>query len=157
MNIQDTRRARLAQLIEEQYGGSQTKFVEKTGENQSEISGLLRTKSFGERKARKLEERAGVECGWLDMSATPSPQEGSRNDTPVHYIPKAKPVEHSVKRGYVAAQEEPEWMALVYLTQRELDLISRFRLASEFSKSLIETAAETASKEESGPGAAHQF
>jgi hypothetical protein len=52
METQDIRRARLAQLIRERYDGSQARFVDETGENQGEVSGLLRTKSFGERKAR---------------------------------------------------------------------------------------------------------
>jgi len=65
MTIQDTRRERLAQLIQEHYE-SQADFVAKTGESQSEISGLLKTKSFGEKKARKIEARCGLPPGWLD-------------------------------------------------------------------------------------------
>lgn len=68
MTIIQNRRARLAQLIE-QYG-SQAEFVRKTGENQGEISALLKTKSFGEKKARKLEEKVGLPAGWLDEAPT---------------------------------------------------------------------------------------
>ncbi|MEO5984059.1 MAG: hypothetical protein ABIP80_01060 [Ferruginibacter sp.] len=45
MTIQDIRRARLAKLIGENYE-SQADFVAKTGENQGEVSGLLRKKSW---------------------------------------------------------------------------------------------------------------
>lgn len=65
MTIQETRRARLAQLIAERYE-SQADFVTQTGEAQSEISGLLKTKSFGEKKARKIEDKCGLPPGWLD-------------------------------------------------------------------------------------------
>ncbi len=69
MQIQDIRRARLAQLIRENYE-SQADFVTKTGENQGEISALLKTKSFGEKKARKIESECGLPTGWLDAPAS---------------------------------------------------------------------------------------
>ncbi len=68
MTVIDHRRARLAQLIE-QYG-SQAEFVRQTGENQGEISALLKNKSFGEKKARKLEEKLKLPAGWLDEAPT---------------------------------------------------------------------------------------
>lgn len=66
MDIQEIRRARLALLIKEKFNESQAEFVSATGENQGEISGLLKKKSFGEKKARKLEAKAGLTSGWLD-------------------------------------------------------------------------------------------
>jgi DNA polymerase II large subunit len=66
MDIQSIRRARLAQLITEKYDGSQAKFIEETGENQGEVSALLKSKSFGEKKARKLEIKCKLPSGWLD-------------------------------------------------------------------------------------------
>lgn len=66
MDIQSIRRSRLAELISQKYEGSQAKFIEQTGENQGEISALLRTKSFGEKKARKLEQKCNLPAGWLD-------------------------------------------------------------------------------------------
>lgn len=68
MNIQAIRRARFAQLIRDRYDGSQAKFVETTGENQGEVSALLRDKSFGEKKARKIESKCGLSHGWLDIA-----------------------------------------------------------------------------------------
>jgi len=64
--IQDNRRARLRRLIKERYK-SQADFVQITGENQGEVSGLLSTKSFGEKKARKLESKCGLPAGWFDV------------------------------------------------------------------------------------------
>lgn len=62
------RRARLAQLIAERYK-SQADFVTKTGENQGEVSALLKSKSFGEKKARTIEAKCGLPVGWLDVDA----------------------------------------------------------------------------------------
>ncbi|WP_136419953.1 hypothetical protein [Herbaspirillum sp. ST 5-3] len=70
MDIQDIRRARLAQLIQERYG-SQAQFIEQTNENQGEVSALLRDKSFGEKKARKLEKKCGLPAYWLDGDMAP--------------------------------------------------------------------------------------
>ena len=66
MDFQPIRRARLAKLIKENFDGSQSKFVDATGENQGEISGLLHSKSFGEKKARKIERLCNMPIGWLD-------------------------------------------------------------------------------------------
>jgi hypothetical protein len=79
MKIQDIRRARLAQLIETHYG-SQAAFIEATDQNQGEISSLLKNKSFGEKKARSIEDKCGLTSGWLDQ---PLPQEiGNFTDAP---------------------------------------------------------------------------
>lgn len=65
MEIQEIRRKRLAQLISERYE-SQADFVSRTGINQGEVSALLKSKSFGEKKARKIEEDSGLPVRWLD-------------------------------------------------------------------------------------------
>ncbi|MEO7579933.1 MAG: hypothetical protein ABIT83_20175 [Massilia sp.] len=93
MDTQDIRRARLAQLIAERYK-SQADFVASTGENQGEISGLLKTKSFGEKKARKLEVKAGLPQGWLDDAS------GAPDDA----------AEHQRQNGF-ANTSAPPWMA----------------------------------------------
>ena len=61
-----TRRKKLAKWIDLHHGGIQADFINATGINQGELSGLLKEKSFGERKARKLEEQAGMPRMWLD-------------------------------------------------------------------------------------------
>ena len=66
MDIQDIRRKNLERLIQEKYG-NQAGFVRATGINQGELSAILRgAKSFGEKKARKLEQDAGLQPGLLD-------------------------------------------------------------------------------------------
>lgn len=70
------RRARLAQLIDERYK-SQADFVAKTGENQGEVSALLKNKSFGEKKARSIEVKCGLPAGWLDIDVPNVPSGAS--------------------------------------------------------------------------------
>lgn len=145
MQIQNIRRARLAQLIQEKYEGSQAKFVDETGENQGEISGLLRTKAFGEKKARKLEEKCGLPRGWFDID-------------PVAAVETEAIAERPAQRPMLSVVEniEPQWMALVYVTQRELDLLTNYRRSSDIGKSLVETAAESAVGDHSGSGSVYQ-
>ncbi|MBA0223224.1 helix-turn-helix transcriptional regulator [Stenotrophomonas maltophilia] len=70
MSTEDTptvaaRRERLQQWIAEHHGGSQASFAAATGINQGELSGLLKRKSFGEKRAASLEEIAGMPHGYL--------------------------------------------------------------------------------------------
>jgi phage repressor protein C with HTH and peptisase S24 domain len=65
MDKTENRRARLMELISRYE--SQAEFVRVSGENQSEVSGLLKTKSFGEKKARKIEAAVGLPPEWLDQ------------------------------------------------------------------------------------------
>jgi phage repressor protein C with HTH and peptisase S24 domain len=60
------RRENLKKWIAEKLDGSQARFVEITEINQGELSALLRDKSFGEKKARKLEQQAGMPHFFLD-------------------------------------------------------------------------------------------
>lgn len=66
--ITRNRRNNLRNWIENECENSQAKFVEITGINQGELSGLLRDKSFGEKKARSLESQAGMPNLWLDKN-----------------------------------------------------------------------------------------
>jgi hypothetical protein len=65
--ITETRRENLRRWIDTKCDQSQSKFIEKTGINQGELSGLLRNKSFGEKKARSLEDLSGMPNLWLDI------------------------------------------------------------------------------------------
>lgn len=70
------RRARLREWIDTRFGGSQTLFMASTNDgikqlNQGELSGLLRTKTFGERRARSLEAIAGMPTRYLDDMTSP--------------------------------------------------------------------------------------
>lgn len=98
MTVTENRRARLAQLIK-QYG-SQADLVRATGERQGEISGLLRTKSFGERKARKIEEKLGLPSGWLDMPNVASP-ESVRGVSKIIHLPSDMPEAPELEDEYV--------------------------------------------------------
>jgi len=59
------RRERLQAWIDEHYHGSQAAFAAAAAVNQGELSGLLRTKSFGEKRAASLEAAAGMPVGFL--------------------------------------------------------------------------------------------
>jgi phage repressor protein C with HTH and peptisase S24 domain len=60
------RRKNLRKLIDLKFGGSQAKFANHTGINQGELSGLLKNKSFGEKKARTIEAQCDMPEKWLD-------------------------------------------------------------------------------------------
>lgn len=60
------RRARLSAWIADHYEGVQAAFIRDTGINQGELSALLATKPFGEKKARKLETQARMPEGYLE-------------------------------------------------------------------------------------------
>lgn len=149
MDIQDIRRARLGELIS-RYG-TQANFTRETGESQSEISGLLRAKSFGERKARKLEVKCNLPTGWFDQ-----PLEVAAPIAPAANAGENRPGLTLVGGTVIVEKVEPQWMALVYVTQRELELLTAYRRASDIGKSLVETAAESAISEDSLSGTSNQ-
>lgn len=66
IDVVTRRRANLRAWIDDNYDGAQARFVDDTGINQGELSGLLRSKSFGEKKARALEIEARMPPDWLD-------------------------------------------------------------------------------------------
>ncbi len=59
------RRERLRWWIDNRCDGSQAKFIAQSGINQGELSGLLRSKSFGEKRAYSLEQAARMPEGFL--------------------------------------------------------------------------------------------
>ena len=63
------RRARLQEWIDLHYKGSKASFIAATGVNQGELSGLLKRKSFGEKRAATLEATASMRhpffIGWI--------------------------------------------------------------------------------------------
>lgn len=67
----ENRRRQLRRWIDTRFGGVQAEFIKSTNDgdsqiNQGELSGLLGTKSFGERRARNLEKQAKMPAGYLD-------------------------------------------------------------------------------------------
>ena len=79
MNLAELRRHNLRLWIERLHQGRQALFVAETGINQGELSALLKNKTFGERKARKIEQSAGMPALWLD---TPQPAENTARPHP---------------------------------------------------------------------------
>ena len=90
MNITELRRANLRQWIDERCGGRQALFAQNAAVNPGELSALLKNKSFGEKKARKIEQAAAMPAMWLDTVHAPSQnlQEGKHTMTAVSTIPE---------------------------------------------------------------------
>lgn len=65
-SVVEVRRARLRKVIKERYKGVQANMVRDTGVNAGELSGLLKTRFFGEKKARTLECHLGLPNMWFD-------------------------------------------------------------------------------------------
>lgn len=88
----DIRRAKLRTWIDLHCHGIQSEFLTSCARNgyelsQSELSGLLRQKSFGEKKARAIERGAGMPSRHLDTpdgytSAQPTAQPEVEESTP---------------------------------------------------------------------------
>lgn len=68
MDTATLRRHNLRQWIQQQYGGQQSAFAAAAQINQGELSSLLKNKSFGEKKARKIEQAVGMPNMWLDQN-----------------------------------------------------------------------------------------
>lgn len=80
MDIQETRREKLRQFIEEQFAGNVSRFAASVGKAQSQLADMLSgRKSFGERIARALEQSLGLSSGYLDVA--------SSNDTTSETVP----------------------------------------------------------------------
>ena len=90
MNMTELRRANLRQWIDERCGGRQALFAQTAAVNPGELSALLKNKSFGEKKARKIEQAAAMPAMWLDTVHAPSQnlQEGKHTMTAVSTIPE---------------------------------------------------------------------
>lgn len=90
MNITELRRANLRQWIDERCGGRQALFAQTAAVNPGELSSLLKNKSFGEKKARKIEQAAAMPAMWLDTvhALSQNLQEGKHTMTAVSTIPE---------------------------------------------------------------------
>ncbi len=87
MTTADIRRMNLKKWIDDHHEGKQAALIEKTGINQGELSGLLKNKSFGEKKARSLEALAGMPSMWLDTPQTPAKaKESNVGDIGRHHL-----------------------------------------------------------------------
>ena len=68
MDTTALRRHNLRSWIQRIHNGEQVRFATETAINQGELSALLKNKSFGEKKARKIELSAGMPIMWLDTA-----------------------------------------------------------------------------------------
>lgn len=67
MEVQDIRRKRLRELVDERSAGNITAFADKVKKSSSQINDMLAArKPFGEKVARDLERRCRKPEGWLD-------------------------------------------------------------------------------------------
>lgn len=104
------RRKRLQNWIDRHYGGVQSAFIAATGVNQGELSGLLRSKSFGEKRARRLEQQARMPNGYLDLfSATDDAVKpiSSFDATTAHHVTNQR--QRVQVRGTAAMDEQGFW------------------------------------------------
>lgn len=72
-DLHNIRRSRLEILIEQAFGGSAAKFCDLTGFSKAQVTQFLSTtyndgKSIGERAARNIEAKSGLQFGWLDQA-----------------------------------------------------------------------------------------
>ncbi len=86
----EVRRTKLRQWIDTHFRSVKA-FADKYGLSQSDISGLLRNKSFGSRRARNLEAKVGMPPDYLETEVAPG-------EPIVHTI---WPFEHSTYRDYL--------------------------------------------------------
>ncbi len=71
------RRTQLRRWIDTYFDGNQAAFGASTNDgksqvNQGEVSGLLKEKSFGEKRARRLEQQAHMPPGYLESTESPT-------------------------------------------------------------------------------------
>ncbi len=98
------RRQRLQQWIDDRFNGKQADFVRATGINQGELSGLLKEKSFGEKRATSIEQAAEMPAGYLsDDSAKVSAV--AEIATPADYV-RVEQIDAEAQMGGVGRVNE---------------------------------------------------
>lgn len=110
-----TRRAKLRQWITDKFDGSQVKFLNDCAArqheiNQGELSGLLKAKSFGEKKARTIEVMAGMPPYYLNGKSVEYETANHVVNSPSHYQPAAWPF---------ARPSSSEWAQILSPKDRE--------------------------------------
>ncbi|RFF46208.1 S24 family peptidase [Xanthomonas campestris] len=117
------RRARLRAWIDDRHAGVQASFVAAVAINQGELSGLLNgKKSFGEKKARSLEQAAGMPNGYLDSdsSTTAATSTVLATETPPGYL-RLQLFEGAAGMGQgVVNQDFPEVMKVMEVAEWEV-------------------------------------
>lgn len=88
LTVVEARRSRLREWIAQYHNGVLAGFAAVTEINQGELSGLLRNKSFGEKKARSIEKKAGMPTGWLDAAASVTTEPPTVHDEALRQVIK---------------------------------------------------------------------
>lgn len=119
-NIVELRRARLREWIDIHHGGVAADFIKVSGINQGELSGLLKSKSFGEKRAMSLEKAAGMPAGYLSAKELPEgrpmPNPVSPLETRSDYI-RVEQLDIEAKMGHGRVnQDVPEVVRSVDFT-----------------------------------------
>jgi hypothetical protein len=128
--LHQTRRERLQELINSRYDGNQTRFAEKIGRRQSQISDTLRDKkSFGEKLATDIEKAEHLPKGWL------SRRENDSGEPTAFY--------HGVALTRAGALLAAEW--------EKLDLQDRIDIENEIHARGAKKARESRRKHETRP------
>jgi hypothetical protein len=120
------RRRQLKRWIDSRFGGVQAAFIAAHNLNQSEISSLLRDKSFGGVKARTLEVQCGMPPRYLEERGEPG--EAGEPFWPFDSI------------------TPNEWMSLPYQVRRQAE--AGLRAALEVSDPMFRPAPERTPKRE---------
>jgi len=145
------RRTRLKDWIDDKFGGVLASFIAQTKINQGELSALLKDKSFGEKKAGKLEKQARMPAGYLvnplaeapEASATPLFTKERRADDGM------KALQIGLESLLVAVLQKTPGAAGVFL--EDVDAVARrekFSLEQGTLGSLVEIARGVHSEEE---------
>lgn len=91
----ENRRRQLRRWIDKHFGGSQSEFIASTNDgekqiNQGELSGLLKNKAFGEKRARRLEAQAHMPPFYLEQD-NDNPFEHKATEQADVHATKARP------------------------------------------------------------------
>jgi len=94
------RRRQLQRWIDDRHNGVKVSFIESTNDgtrqiNQGEVSALLKTKSFGEKRARSLEVLAGMPTRYLESDLSPAEALARGGELSLHEPSQVTPTSRS--------------------------------------------------------------
>ncbi|MFZ6726177.1 hypothetical protein ACO0K2_11850 [Undibacterium sp. MH2W] len=126
-HINDIRRLNTRRLASE--AGGPANFARKVGFTDSRVSQLIGDKfsrNIGDKAAKMIEDAYGLTHGWLDIDHE-----------------KRKSAQED-KTGHILDENE---VNLVYATNKEITLLTKYRESTAQGMKLIETAAATSEKD----------
>jgi len=108
MATAESRRARLRELIRTKYNGVARQFALAAGKPEGQINDMLSTpprKSFGEKVARAMEEKAGLPDGYFDTHGLAAP---------AFQVSELAPPDYSAKKTTPPFSEEEQMLVAGY-------------------------------------------